>query len=74
MEKGTVIKVKHPKSGDLLQYVVVKEVSDGTMRLVNMNTWNVMNGFKTRDPENIRLYITGILGCEILSEEKFLNS
>lgn len=67
--KGTVYKVKHKKSGHKLTYLVVKDVSEQSLRLVNMSSFNIMEGFRARNRENIVDYIENVLKCDILSEE-----
>lgn len=67
IEKGTQISAKHIKSEEIMHYSVVEERESGLLRLLNLKTHYLMNGFKARDEEAIIRYIEVNLKCEIIN-------
>lgn len=57
IEKGTHLTVYHNPSGRLISYRVVEERETGLLRLLNLNSFYLMDGFKTKDSYNIIRYI-----------------
>jgi hypothetical protein len=66
LKKGSVITVRHLRSGDILHYLIVEDKNDEMLKLVNLGSSNIMSGFTTANPEKVREYIEERLKCKIL--------
>lgn len=67
IQKGSSISAKHTKSGEVMTYRVVEERESGLFRLLNLETYYLMNGFKATSENKVIEYIEQILECEIIS-------
>jgi hypothetical protein len=67
MGKGTMITARHIKSDNLLDYLVVEDKSTRKLRVVNMNSSNIMAGFEAKTFYDIKKYLIEIVKCEIVS-------
>jgi hypothetical protein len=65
-KKGTHIVAIHVKSGRLMFYKVVQDMTNKKYRLLNLKSDNIMAFKETNNPEDFREYIIDILKCEIV--------
>lgn len=70
IEKGSQITARHIQSGRLMFYRVVEERESGFLRLLNLNSSYIMNGFKTKNYKKIVEYVEDRLKCEIIKVSK----
>lgn len=69
--KGSLIKAKHIKSGEMLHYrVVIERGRKDLFKLVNLDTFYIMSGFKACNSIEIVHYIEKRLQCEVIEISK----
>lgn len=64
---GCKIKAKHIQSGHFINYMLVTErLKEDYYRLLNLDSLNIMSGFKSTEKKEVLEYIEKVLKCEVV--------